>query len=158
MLAARSTVLAIPYARRPDPEAARGRPASSARGPRDKLEKGRAPSRGYQSWFGRSATIWRWYFSQRGGRRLRLAAEAKLDASRLWVTAYANEVSGYVVSKRLIAEGGYEPRNSLSSQVTFGRPETLEPAMEDRIIERVKGLLPQGFHAEREAGEMAAAR
>jgi hypothetical protein len=163
VLAARSTVLAIPYAKAPDPEAARGAAGASSapRAPRDKLEKeGRAPrSRAYP------IVVWTFgddlamvFLSNEVVVDYALRLKRELDASRLWVTAYANEVSGYVVSKRLIAEGGYEPRNSLSSQVTFGRPETLEPAMEDRIIERVKGLLPQGFHAEREAGEMAAAR
>jgi hypothetical protein len=75
-----------------------------------------------------------------------LRLQREFDASRLWITAYAQDVSTYIVSQRLIAEGGYEVRNSLSSLVTFGHPESLQPAMEDRIIDRVKAMLPTSFH------------
>jgi hypothetical protein len=75
-----------------------------------------------------------------------LRLQRELDASRLWITAYAQDVSTYIVSQRLIGEGGYEVRNSLSSLVTFGHPESLQPAMEDRIIDRVKAMLPTSFH------------
>jgi len=71
----------------------------------------------------------------------------ELDASRLWINAYSNDVSCYIVSKRLITEGGYEVRNSLSSRVTHGQPEKLDPAMEDRVVECVKSMLPVSFHA-----------
>ena len=71
----------------------------------------------------------------------------ELDGSRLWINAYSNDVSGYVVSKRLIGEGGYEAKNSLSAMVSHGQPEEVQPAMEDRIVEGVKELLPGGFHA-----------
>lgn len=76
-----------------------------------------------------------------------LRLKRELDASRLWINAYTNDVSCYIVSKRLITEGGYEVRNSLSSRVTQGQPENLEPAMEDRIVDCVKSMLPDSFHA-----------
>jgi hypothetical protein len=76
-----------------------------------------------------------------------LRLQRELDAERLWITAYAHDVSTYIVSPRLIAEGGYEPNNSLSSLVTFGRPERLVPSMEDRIIQAVKEILPASFRA-----------
>jgi hypothetical protein len=71
-----------------------------------------------------------------------LRLKRELDRDRLWINAYANEVSHYIVSKRLIAEGGYEVENSLSARVSARRPERVEPAMEDRIIEAVRSLLP----------------
>jgi hypothetical protein len=75
---------------------------------------------------------------------LRLRRE--LDASRLWINAYSNEVLYYVASKRLINEGGYEVNNSLSALVTYGRPEH-EPVVEDRIIEGVRSIVPESFRS-----------
>lgn len=69
----------------------------------------------------------------------------ELDGNRLWVTAYTNGVPCYVVSKRLLREGGYEVRNSISSRVSYGRPGTVEPPIEDRIVDQVRALLPEGF-------------
>jgi neutral ceramidase len=74
-----------------------------------------------------------------------LRMKRELDGSRLWINAYSNDVSNYVVSKRLIREGGYEASNSISATVTYGRPEKLQPAMEDRICQRVRELLPEEF-------------
>lgn len=78
-----------------------------------------------------------------------LRMKRQFDGSRLWITAYAHGVSNYIVSKRLLGEGGYEVNNSLSSLVTFGRPEQLQPAMEDRIVHEVGKLLPASFLARR---------
>lgn len=158
VLAARSTVLKIPYEKAPDMEAARATADKSyaVAALLDKMEKeGRAPEpRTYP------ITVWTFgddlamvFLSNEVVVDYALRLKRELDAGRLWVTAYANDVSSYIVSKRLIAEGGYEPRNSLSSQVTFGRPETLEPAMEDRILDCVKGLVPETFHAKPAADE-----
>jgi hypothetical protein len=74
---------------------------------------------------------------------LRLRRELRGD--RLWINAYAHDVSNYVVSNRLLGEGGYEVGNSVSALVTFGQPKTLKPAMEDRVIEQVRALLPECF-------------
>jgi hypothetical protein len=76
---------------------------------------------------------------------LRLRRE--LDGSRLWISAYCNDVSTYIVSKRLLNEGGYEVRNSLSARVSYGRPERVTPAMEDRIVDQVRSLLPEAFRS-----------
>ena len=70
-----------------------------------------------------------------------------LDAKRLWMTAYTNDVPCYIVSKRIINEGGYEAKNSLSARATGGEPEKLNPPMEDRILGQVRALLPEGFLA-----------
>ncbi len=64
---------------------------------------------------------------------------------RLWVTAYTNDVSTYVASPRIIAEGGYEARNCLSSLVTFGQPEQLDPPLIERIVAAVKSMVPESF-------------
>ena len=76
-----------------------------------------------------------------------LRMKREMDGGRLWINAYSNDVTNYIVSKRLIAEGGYEPQNSLSATVTYGHPERLQPAMEDRIVEAVRSLLPESFRS-----------
>lgn len=74
---------------------------------------------------------------------LRLKRECAGD--RLWINAYSHDVSNYVVSNRLIQEGGYEVNNSLSALVTYGRPERVQPGIEDRIIDHVRTMLPESF-------------
>jgi hypothetical protein len=76
-----------------------------------------------------------------------LRIKREFDASRLWINAYSNDVSCYIVSKRLIGEGGYEPRSSASAKLTGGKPELLQPAMEDRILQAVHALMPDGFQS-----------
>ena len=48
-----------------------------------------------------------------------LRLKRELDGARLWVTAYANDVPCYIVSRRVLAEGGYEPDFSM---IYYGRP------------------------------------
>ncbi len=69
----------------------------------------------------------------------------QFDPSRLWVTAYTNDVSCYIASPRIIEEGGYEASNSLSSRVTLGQPEKLDPPMMQRIVGAVKEMVPPSF-------------
>jgi len=76
-----------------------------------------------------------------------LRLKRELDGTRLWITAYCNDVAGYIVSKRILEEGGYEANNSLSAAVSYGRPQRVQPAMEDRVVEQVRTLLPERFHA-----------
>lgn len=76
-----------------------------------------------------------------------LRLKQEFDPARLWVTAYTNDVSSYVASPRIIEEGGYEARNSLSSKVTLGQPEKLDPPMMERIVGTVKEMLPAAFRA-----------
>ncbi|NQT14762.1 MAG: neutral/alkaline non-lysosomal ceramidase N-terminal domain-containing protein [Planctomycetes bacterium] len=87
-----------------------------------------------------------------------LRMKRELDGNRLWITAYTNDVSTYVASKRLLGEGGYEVRNSLSSRISYGQPDQVEPAMEDRIVDRVRALLPEGFRSPSKPNATAAAR
>jgi len=74
-----------------------------------------------------------------------LRLKRELAGNRLWVSAYSNDVSYYVASDRLIREGGYEVNNSLSTLVSYGRPETVQPTVETRIIQQVRDLLPPTF-------------
>jgi len=78
-----------------------------------------------------------------------LRMKREMDGRRLWITAYTHDVPCYIVSKRLIGEGGYEVRNSLSTRATYGHPAEVTPPMEDRIIETVRTLLPADFRSPR---------
>ena len=74
-----------------------------------------------------------------------LRLKRELAGDRLWISAYCNDVMRYIVSKRLIEEGGYEPTNSLTARVTYLHPERVHPAMEERIVEAVRSLLPETY-------------
>ena len=76
-----------------------------------------------------------------------LRLKQELDPNRLWVSAYTNEVRTYIVTPRIIQEGGYESNNSLSALVTFGQPETLDPPMFERIIGTVSEMLPEAYRS-----------
>ena len=71
-----------------------------------------------------------------------LRLKRELDASRLWVNAYSNDVSFYVASRRMMPEGGYEVDRSMDY---YGQPGRLADGTEDLIIRTVKDLLPSGF-------------
>ena len=71
-----------------------------------------------------------------------LRLKRELDGTRLWVTAYANDVPCYIVSRRVLREGGYEPD---SSMIYYGKPSRLSPLVEDRIVETAKSLVPKSF-------------
>lgn len=60
--------------------------------------------------------------------------------SRLWVAAYANDVMAYVGSRRVLKEGGYEADSSV---VYYGLPARWSPAVEDKIVEAVRGLVKE---------------
>jgi len=79
-----------------------------------------------------------------------LRMKREFDGSRLWISAYTNDVSTYIVSERLLGDGGYEARNSLSAKVSYGRSDQLKPPMEDRIVNRVAELLPESFRSRSE--------
>ena len=66
----------------------------------------------------------------------------ELDGRRLWITAYANDAPGYIASRRVIKEGGYEVDDSMNN---YQKPTRLALDVEDRIVEAVKALLPDTF-------------
>ena len=75
-----------------------------------------------------------------------LRLKRELDASRLWVNAYSNDVAFYVASRRLIPEGGYEVDRSM---VYYGQPAPFDAGTEDRIISTVRELVPDAYRRSR---------
>ncbi len=66
----------------------------------------------------------------------------EFDASRLWITAYANDVPCYIASRRVLREGGYEADGSM---IYYARPTRLAPPVEDLIVDSVEELLPADY-------------
>jgi len=132
-LTARRSVLDVPYAK-PAPE-----DDTDEAGPQD--AEPRNETFRITAWtFGDSLAMV--FFSDEVVVDYVLRLKRELDGRRLWVSAYTDDVSRYIVSRRLLGEGGYEVRSSLSWRLTGGSPERLVPAMENRIIKAVKSLLP----------------
>ena len=73
-----------------------------------------------------------------------LRLKKELDGSRLWVTAYANDVPCYIPSKRVLAEGGYEAGRAMTF---YDRPGPLAPEVEELIVAAVHRLVPDGFRS-----------
>jgi len=61
--------------------------------------------------------------------------ERALGPLRLWVSAYCNEVFGYLPSARVLEEGGYETRG-----VYYGPPGLFSPAAQDAAVRKVREL------------------
>jgi neutral ceramidase len=70
----------------------------------------------------------------------------EIDQRRLWVVSYSNDVPGYIPSRRVLSEGGYEADLSM---VFYGHPTRFAPAIEDLIIQAVHALLPAPFDGPR---------
>jgi putative membrane-bound dehydrogenase-like protein len=79
-----------------------------------------------------------------------LRLKAELDASRLWISAYANYVPCYIPSRRILEEGGYEAESSLWY---YDRPQRLAPATEDLIVHTVHELLPASYQFDKQQAE-----
>ena len=60
--------------------------------------------------------------------------QAALGPERLWIAAYSNDVFGYLPSKKVLAEGGYETRG-LFHEIGFFAPEA-----EDALVVKVRQL------------------
>jgi hypothetical protein len=61
--------------------------------------------------------------------------ERALGPLDLWVAAYSNDVFGYLPSKRVIEEGGYETRGIYS-----GGPGFFSPKAQDVVVEAVRAM------------------
>jgi hypothetical protein len=70
----------------------------------------------------------------------------EIDATRLWITAYSNDVPCYIASKRVLDEGGYEADLSMTF---YGKPARFAPETEDLIVHTVHELLPPAFDGPR---------
>ncbi len=66
----------------------------------------------------------------------------ELDAQRLWLNGYANDVSCYIASKRVIHEGGYEAD---ASMYWYNMPSPLSEEVEEIIISTLHDLIPVSF-------------
>jgi len=78
-----------------------------------------------------------------------LRMQSEFDPSRVWITAYANDVPSYIASKRVLIEAGYEADFSM---LYYRRPSRLSPDAEDVVIDSVQKLLPHEFYsAEKQA-------
>ena len=69
-----------------------------------------------------------------------LRLKRELDAGRVWVNGYSNDVAFYVASKRMIPEGGYEVDRSM---VFYGQLAPLGEGTEDLIVRTVRESLPR---------------
>jgi putative membrane-bound dehydrogenase-like protein len=76
-----------------------------------------------------------------------LRLKRELDPSRVWITAYANDVPCYIPSERILKEGGYEGGGAM---VYYGRPTRLRPGVEAIIDQAVLDLSPGAFRAGQE--------
>ena len=61
--------------------------------------------------------------------------EKALGPAHLWLSAYNNDVFGYLPSARVLAEGGYETRG-----VVHGGPGFFSPGAQDVVVARVQEL------------------
>jgi putative membrane-bound dehydrogenase-like protein len=77
-----------------------------------------------------------------------LRLKRELDRSRLWVSAYANDVACYIPSRRILAEGGYEAEGAMTY---YGRPTRLAPGCEEAIVAAARALLSASFASDEQA-------
>ena len=61
--------------------------------------------------------------------------EQAIGPMQLWLSAYNNDVFGYLPSARVLSEGGYETRG-----VVHGGPGFFSPAAKDAVVAKVKQL------------------
>ena len=66
----------------------------------------------------------------------------ELDWSRLWITAWANDMPGYIPSRRVLIEGGYEPD---FSQVYYGQPGRYKLEVENVLVTAIRKLVGARF-------------
>jgi neutral ceramidase len=70
-----------------------------------------------------------------------LRLKAELAGAPVWVAGYTNDVFGYVPSKRVLEEGGYEARGAILFYGTMRTP--FLPSVENRIVDKVHQLVGQ---------------
>ena len=73
-----------------------------------------------------------------------LRLKRELDSERLWITAWANDMPGYIPSRRVLVEGGYEAE---FSQIYYGKPGPYATQVEDTLVHAVKELVGREFEA-----------
>ncbi len=73
----------------------------------------------------------------------------ELDWSRLWINAWVNDMPGYIPSRRVLEEGGYEAD---FSQVYYEQPGRYDPDVEDILVQAVRELAGEPFRARADQG------
>ncbi|NDF00026.1 MAG: hypothetical protein EB034_17385 [Verrucomicrobia bacterium] len=73
-----------------------------------------------------------------------LRIKREFDGTRVWVSAYANDVPCYIPSRRVWDEGGYEAAGAM---VYYNRPNRFDGTQETRIFNAVQALMPKAFAA-----------
>lgn len=68
----------------------------------------------------------------------------ELDWSRLWITAWANDMPGYIPSRRVLLEGGYEAD---FSQVYYEQPTRYDLEVENVLVAAIKEIVGIEFEA-----------
>ena len=68
--------------------------------------------------------------------------KTELDWQRLWITAWSNGMPGYIPSKKVLMQGGYEAD---FSQTYYGLPGRYQPEVEDLVVNQVRSLVGQTF-------------
>ena len=71
------------------------------------------------------------------------------DSARLWIGAYANDFPGYIPSRRIWKEGGYEAGDAT---VYFGLPNRFSSEVEERVIEAAQRVIPETYRRPRSNG------
>ena len=72
-----------------------------------------------------------------------LRLKQEVDRKRVWLNAYCNDFCCYIPSERLLGEGGY---GGGSETPYFGLPSTLQPGLEQKIVDEVKRQVPKLLH------------
>ena len=73
-----------------------------------------------------------------------LRLQREIDSGLVWVSAYANDVFGYVASERIRQEGGYEVSGSM---VYYNQPGPWQEGTEEVLVRRIHELVEQGSFA-----------
>ncbi len=71
------------------------------------------------------------------------ALKQRYGPERIWINAYANDVSCYIPSRRIINEGGYEGE---SSMYWYNMPGPFDESIEEQVIGTVQELMPASFN------------
>lgn len=71
-----------------------------------------------------------------------LRIKREFNKDKMWVNAYSNDVSTYIASKRLFAEGGYEVDGSMPY---YNHPSRLTEDTEERVMKTIYELMPKEF-------------
>ena len=69
-----------------------------------------------------------------------LRLKSDLGPSTTWVASYSNDVMGYIPSRRVLAEGGYEGG---LARFPYGLPAVWDPKVEQQIIDAAQKIVTQ---------------